>query len=97
MAQRGQEKVAHQGTFNANPVSAAAGTAALSIIAESDACDRASATAAPLRDALNEVLEAERVPWAAYGTYSGFHLFFNPKAARCSRASSIRRRAAWRS
>lgn len=78
MAQRGQEKVAHQGTFNANPVSAAAGTAALTIIAESDACDRASATAAQLRDAWNEVLEAERVPWAAYGTYSGFHLFFNP-------------------
>ncbi len=78
MAQRGHEKVAHQGTFNANPVSAAAGTAALTIIAESDACDRASATAASLRDAWNKVLEAEHVPWAAYGTFSGFHLFFNP-------------------
>jgi len=79
MARRGQEKVAHQGTFNANPVSAAAGTAALTIIAESDACERASATAALLRDAWNGVLEAERVPWAAYGTYSGFHTFFNPR------------------
>jgi glutamate-1-semialdehyde 2,1-aminomutase len=78
MAQRGQEKVAHQGTFNANPVSAAAGTSALTIIAESDACDRASATAALLRDACNEVLESERVPWAVYGTFSGFHTFFNP-------------------
>ena len=56
MAQRGHEKMAHQGTFNANPVSAAAGTAALTIIAESDACDRASATAASLRAAWNEVL-----------------------------------------
>ncbi len=79
MADRGREKVAHQGTFNANPVSAAAGTAALTIIAESDACDQASATAASLRAALNTVLEAERVPWAVYGTYSGFHTFFNPK------------------
>jgi glutamate-1-semialdehyde 2,1-aminomutase len=78
MAQRGQEKVAHQGTFNANPVSAAAGTAALTIIAETDACDRASTTAALLRDTCNEVLEAERVPWAVYGTFSGFHTFFNP-------------------
>lgn len=96
MASRGQEKVAHQGTFNANPVSAAAGIAALTVIAESDACDQASATAAMLRQALNEVLEAERVPWAAYGTYSGFHLFFNPNhrslqprqfdAAQCSMA-----------
>ena len=78
MAASGREKVAHQGTFNANPVSAAAGTAALTIIAETDACQRASATTASLRDALNAVLDAERVPWAAYGTYSGFHVFFNP-------------------
>ncbi|HUB15167.1 MAG TPA: aminotransferase class III-fold pyridoxal phosphate-dependent enzyme [Acetobacteraceae bacterium] len=79
MAQRGQEKVAHQGTFNANPVSAAAGIAALGIIADTDACDRASAAAARLRDAWNEVLDAEQVPWAAYGTFSGFHMFFNPR------------------
>jgi glutamate-1-semialdehyde 2,1-aminomutase len=78
MARRGQEKIQHPGTFNANPVSAAAGTAALTIIAESDACERAAATAASLRQALNEVLEAEHAPWAVYGTYSGFHTFFNP-------------------
>jgi len=32
-----------------------------------------------LRDALNEVLSEERVPWAVYGTSSGFHLFMNPE------------------
>ena len=32
----GKEKIAHPGTFNANPVSAAAGTAALGVIASSD-------------------------------------------------------------
>jgi len=77
-ARRGKEKIQHPGTFNANPVSAASGTAALTIIAETDACDRASATAASLRDALNEMLAAEGAPWAVYGTYSGFHTFFNP-------------------
>ena len=40
-ARTGREKIAHPGTFNANPVSAAAGTAALTVIAETDAADRA--------------------------------------------------------
>ena len=77
-ARTGREKISHPGTFNANPVSAAAGTAALTVIAETDASDHASATAADLREKLNAVLDAERVKWAVYGTYSGFHLFVNP-------------------
>lgn len=81
-AAAGQEKIQHPGTFNANPVSAAAGTAALTVIAESDATDRASATAAALRAALNEVLAKEGVNWAFYGTYSGFHLFTNPEGRK---------------
>jgi glutamate-1-semialdehyde 2,1-aminomutase len=75
----GYEKIQHPGTFNANPVSAAAGVAALEVIATSDACARANAAGAALRARLNEVLEAEGVPWAAYGTFSGLHLFTNPK------------------
>jgi glutamate-1-semialdehyde 2,1-aminomutase len=71
----GREKIQHPGTFNANPVSAAAGTAALTVIAETDVCERASRTAATLRAALNEVLEEEGVAWAVYGTYSGFHTY----------------------
>jgi glutamate-1-semialdehyde 2,1-aminomutase len=76
---QGREKVPHQGTYNANPVTAAAGIAALEIIAEGDACARANAFAETLRRRLNEVLEAEGVPWAAYGTFSAFHLFTNPR------------------
>ena len=79
MAKAGREKIGHPGTFNANPVSAAAGIAALTILAESDANDVAAARAAELRDGLNEVLSQERVPWAVYGTSSGFHLFMNPE------------------
>lgn len=75
---QGWEKVQHPGTFNANPVSAAAGAAALTIVAETDACERAAHLAAQLRTALNEMLEDEGVPWAVYGTSSGFHLFLNP-------------------
>jgi glutamate-1-semialdehyde 2,1-aminomutase len=78
-AAKGFEKVQHQGTYNANPVSAAAGVAALGIVATSDACERANATAEALRHRFNAVLEAEAVPWAAYGGFSGLHLFTNPK------------------
>ncbi len=82
----GREKIQHPGTFNANPVSAAAGAAALGVIAESDANDRAAATAASLRAAINDVLTSEGVAWAAYGTSSGFHLFMNPHGRPLDRA-----------
>jgi glutamate-1-semialdehyde 2,1-aminomutase len=74
-----REKIAHPGTYNANPLSAAAGIAALEIVGTGEPCKRASATAASLRAALNDVLAEERVPWAVHGTFSGFHFFLNPK------------------
>ena len=76
---RGQEKIQHQGTFNANPLSAAAGVAALEIVGSTDACDRANAYGAALRARVNEMFEAEDVPWAVYGTFSGIHTFMNPQ------------------
>ncbi|MDE0814226.1 MAG: aminotransferase class III-fold pyridoxal phosphate-dependent enzyme [Alphaproteobacteria bacterium] len=77
-AEKGFEKIGHQGTFNANPMSAAAGIAALELIAKGDICTKASATAANIRTRLNEVFEEEQVPWACYGDHSGFFLFTNP-------------------
>ena len=76
---RGREKIQHQGTYNANPVSAAAGVAALDIIERTDPGAGADASAAALRDGLNGVIAAEGLPWAVYGTSSGFHLFLNPE------------------
>jgi glutamate-1-semialdehyde 2,1-aminomutase len=78
-AAAGIEKIQHPGTFNANPISAAAGIAALDVIAGTDACDRANASGAALREGFNEVLEELDVPWAAYGTFSAVHLFTNPR------------------
>ena len=77
-AAQGFEKISHPGTFNANPLSAAAGATALEIIASSDACERANACAATLREQLNAVLTSLQVPWAVYGTFSAFHIFTNP-------------------
>ena len=74
-----REKIGHPGTFNANPVSAAAGIAALGMIADLDICARATAKAEKLRETLNSVLAEEGVNWAVYGSFSGFHLFMNEK------------------
>jgi glutamate-1-semialdehyde 2,1-aminomutase len=73
-----REKITHQGTFNANPLSAAAGVAALEIVGTTDACARANRYADDLRRRVNEVFEEEHVPWAAYGMFSNFHIFPNP-------------------
>ncbi|MBV8121879.1 MAG: aminotransferase class III-fold pyridoxal phosphate-dependent enzyme, partial [Alphaproteobacteria bacterium] len=73
-----REKITHQGTFNANPLSAAAGVAALEIVGTTDACARANRYAETLRRRINEVFEEERVPWATYGMFSNFHIFTNP-------------------
>src|SRR5882757_928287 len=75
---QGKEKIAHQGTFNANPVSAAAGIATLEILSTTDACERANAYGATLRTKMNEVLEDEHVKWAVHGSYSGMHIYTNP-------------------
>ncbi len=79
-ASKGFEKIGHQGTYNANPVTAAAGLAALEIIEKEGICEQANAYGTALRAELNDVLRAEGVPWAVYGDYSTFHIFTNPKA-----------------
>lgn len=75
---RGVEKIGHQGTYNANPLSAAAGIATLELVRDTDALERTHAYAAQLRDGARAVLVEEGVAWGAYGTYTGLHLFVNP-------------------
>ncbi|MCS7268657.1 MAG: aminotransferase class III-fold pyridoxal phosphate-dependent enzyme [Geminicoccaceae bacterium] len=75
---KGEEKIGHPGTFNANPVSAAAGIATLELVATGEPCAKANGVAAELRRRLNELFAREGVPWAAYGSFSGVHLFVNP-------------------
>ena len=76
---QGREKISHHGTYNANPVTAIAGITTLNIIAETDACQRASDYAARLREELNRVLVDEGLDWCVYGTFSGFHIYTNPE------------------
>ena len=77
-AREGFEKVGHQGTYNANPVSAVAGITALELVESTGACERATEQAEKLRKQLNEVFAEEEVAWAAYGEHSGVYLYTNP-------------------
>ncbi len=77
----GIEKIAHPGTFNANPVSAAAGIATLEILSTTDANAKANAYGETLRRRMNEVLDDERVKMAVHGTFAGFHVYTNPENA----------------
>jgi glutamate-1-semialdehyde 2,1-aminomutase len=68
--------VAHPGTHNAHPLSAAAGLAALRLAAPGQAQARAAGVAAALRAELTSVFERCGVAGRAYGESSTFHLLF---------------------
>lgn len=67
--------VLHQGTYNANPVSAAAGIATLREVRDSDAIQRANRTAAAIRDEWNAALRRRGIGWCVYGEFSDFHVY----------------------
>jgi glutamate-1-semialdehyde 2,1-aminomutase len=73
-----REKIGHQGTFNANPLCAAAAVTTLSIVEKEDVCARAESTAAEIRDGMRRILVEEQIPWGVYGEASAFLIFQNP-------------------
>ncbi len=70
----GGERISHPGTFNANPLSASAGAACLSLIEGGEHQQRASATAAALARGMNEVFATESVAGCVYGQSSMLHI-----------------------
>ena len=70
-----REKIHHPGTYNANPVCAAAGAATLEIIGSTPACAEAASLADDLRDGMNKVLLQRDVAWTAYGESSVIHIY----------------------
>jgi glutamate-1-semialdehyde 2,1-aminomutase len=70
--------LSHQGTFNANPISAAAGVATLETVRSTGIIDCANRAAAALRDAMNQTLRRRGSSWCVYGDFSAFHIFTNP-------------------
>ena len=74
-----REKIGHQGTFNSNPLCAAAAIATLSIVEREEVCAKAEATADDIRSGMRKILAEEDVPWGIYGDASAFLVFQNPK------------------
>ncbi len=69
-----RRRVQHNGTFNANPLSAAAGIKALELVANTPVNDTANAMAARLKDGLNDMLSRSEVPGCASGVASAIFL-----------------------
>ncbi|MCH7745705.1 MAG: aspartate aminotransferase family protein, partial [Chloroflexi bacterium] len=63
-------RIAHNGTFNANPLSAAAGTTALDLIMNTPINEMADAMGARLKDGLNDLLSRMEIPGCASGIAS---------------------------
>ena len=69
------ERVHHLGTFNANPVSAAAGIATLKRVATGLPHERANRLAERLRQGMDVILREEGVAGYVYGDVSIFHVY----------------------
>lgn len=67
-------KIAHPGTFNANPLSAAAGVAALTLVKNEPIGETADARAEQLKTGLNDILTKMEIPGCAYGVSSIVHM-----------------------
>ena len=80
------KRVVHYGTFNASPLSAAAGIACLKQIATGGPTEKADALAAQLRERFEAVLERHRIAGYVYGISSVFHVFFETDATSAADA-----------
>jgi glutamate-1-semialdehyde 2,1-aminomutase len=78
------DRVTHLGTFNAAPLSAAAGISVLKRVASGQVIARADALASQLRAAFNDVLSKHQIAGYVYGPSSTFHVYFekNPERLR---------------
>ena len=70
----GPGRIAHPGTFNANPLSAAAGAAALDLLTNEPINATADSRAQQLKNGLNEILTKMEIPGCAYGVSSIVHM-----------------------
>jgi glutamate-1-semialdehyde 2,1-aminomutase len=83
------ERVPHSGTYNANPVSAAAGVAMLEMASTGEPQRKSAALTEELVECMNQILMAQKVPGCVYGDPSGFHFFFGENLCQPEDANRI--------
>ncbi len=76
------QRVLHYGTFNANPISAAAGLVTLKIAQSGEPQRQADAMAERLRSGLDQILARRGVAGYAYGESSTFHIYLEKPSGR---------------
>ncbi len=74
-----RRRIQHPGTFNANPLSAAAGIACLDLVRDSTLQERCDRLTADLRRRLNDCLRDRGIRGAVYGDSSLFHIAVDPR------------------
>jgi glutamate-1-semialdehyde 2,1-aminomutase len=82
-------RVAHWGTFNANPLAAATGSACLELIRSGEPCEQAAAFARDFRSGINDLFRKRDIPWCAYGGDSILHVCTD--ATDCARLTDCDR------
>jgi glutamate-1-semialdehyde 2,1-aminomutase len=90
------ERVLQQGTFNANPLSAAAGLNALQIVAEGWATEQANQAGEQLRQGLRDCLEQRGVAGAILGEYSVFQILLGEGMEEAVETTDVQRLMAGR-
>ncbi|HAT34407.1 MAG TPA: glutamate-1-semialdehyde 2,1-aminomutase, partial [Rhodospirillaceae bacterium] len=78
--EHGGAPVTHKGTFNGNPVAAAAGIAAMNIVATGKAQDHSDKMADRLRNGIDTIFTEHQLDATVYGDSSTFHVFFGDGA-----------------
>jgi glutamate-1-semialdehyde 2,1-aminomutase len=90
------ERVLQQGTFNANPLSAAAGLAALQVVAEGAATELANQRGEQLRRGLRDMLEERGVAGAVVGDCSVFQILLGEGMEEAVATTDVQRLMAGR-
>jgi glutamate-1-semialdehyde 2,1-aminomutase len=83
------ERVAHPGTYNANPLSAAAGVAMLEIASTGEPQDYQASLTRKMIQGMNQILKAEQIPGCVYGDRAVFHLFVGQEICQPDDADRI--------
>jgi glutamate-1-semialdehyde 2,1-aminomutase len=90
------ERVLQQGTFNANPLSAAAGLAALQIVGEGWVTEQANQLGEQLRVGLRDCLERRGVAGAVLGEFSVFQILLGEGMDDAAETTDVQRLMAGR-
>ncbi len=90
------ERVLQQGTFNANPLSAAAGFTALQIVGEGWATEQANKAGEQLRTGLRDCLERRGVAGAVLGEFSVFQILLGEGMEEAAETTDVQRLMAGR-